>query len=72
VQAFLIVQDPYANSYYLKWRKPSALPKHERMLGRGGWVATRNYELMSVAALTCLPCPVALSSWSWCLPQRHS
>ena len=42
----MIVQDPYANSYYMKWRPHQDLAKNERMLGRGGWVATRNYELV--------------------------
>ena len=46
LQAFMIVQDPYANSYYMKWRAHQDLAKNERMLGRGGWVSTRNYELV--------------------------
>jgi meiotically up-regulated gene 157 (Mug157) protein len=45
----MIVQDPYANSYFLRWRKTSELKKDERVLGRGGWVSTRNYELDSGA-----------------------
>lgn len=48
-QAFFIIQDPYANAYYLKWKEPSAHTKSERLIGRGGWVATRNYELDSGA-----------------------
>lgn len=46
LQAFFIVQDAYANGYYLKWRAPTDQNKMERMIGRGGWVATRNYELV--------------------------
>jgi hypothetical protein len=45
-QAFLITQDPYANAYASAWRPHSGLGKFERLLGRGGWVATRNYELV--------------------------
>ena len=41
------VQDPYANAYFRQWQHPSKLPKAERLLGRGGWVGTRNYELVS-------------------------
>ncbi|KAL4425793.1 hypothetical protein ABPG75_009809 [Micractinium tetrahymenae] len=48
-QAFFIIQDPYANAYYLKWKDASAHSKFERLIGRGGWVATRNYELDSGA-----------------------
>ncbi|PSC76253.1 glycosyl hydrolase [Micractinium conductrix] len=48
-QAFFIVQDPYANAYYLKWKDPEKHSKNERIIGRGGWVATRNYELDSGA-----------------------
>lgn len=50
LQAFFIIQDPYANAYYLKWKEPSAHTKSERLIGRGGWVATRNYELVRVPA----------------------
>ena len=46
LQAFMIIQDPYANAYLLKWTHPNAFDKFSRMLGRGGWVATRNYELV--------------------------
>lgn len=42
-------QDPYANAYSKQWRKATDLSKFERMLGRGGWVGTRNYELDSGA-----------------------
>ena len=49
MQAFLIVQDPYANAFNSKWKRPSELGKFERLLGRGGWVSTRNYELDSGA-----------------------
>ena len=48
-QAFLILQDPYANAYSADWRDASKLPKSDRVIGRGGWVATRNYELDSGA-----------------------
>jgi meiotically up-regulated gene 157 (Mug157) protein len=46
-QAFFIVQDPYANAFSSSWRDPESLNKFERLLGRGGWVGTRNYELDS-------------------------
>ena len=48
-QAFLILQDPYANAYSADWRDASKLPRSDRVIGRGGWVATRNYELDSGA-----------------------
>ena len=48
-QAFYIAQDPYANSYSSHWRDAAKLPKSDRIIGRGGWVATRNYELDSGA-----------------------
>lgn len=48
-QAFFIVQDPYANAYYLKWRQLEDHSKFERLIGRAGWVGTRNYELDSGA-----------------------
>lgn len=41
-QAFFIEFDPYANSYGRSFRDPS-------ILGRHGWVTTRNYELDSGA-----------------------
>lgn len=46
-QAFYILQDPYANAFSSTWRPMNRLDKFERLLGRGGWVATRNYELDS-------------------------
>ena len=46
-QAFLIVQDPYANAFSPEWRDSKSHDKFGRLLGRGGWVATRNYELDS-------------------------
>eukprot|EP00889_Picochlorum_renovo_P001183 jgi/Picre1/28213/NNA_003619.t1 len=46
-QAFFIVQDPYANAFSPAWRDIDTLDKFSRLLGRGGWVATRNYELDS-------------------------
>ncbi len=47
--AFFITHDPYANAFSSSWRAPAALPRAERLLGRGGWVATRNFELDSGA-----------------------
>jgi meiotically up-regulated gene 157 (Mug157) protein len=47
--AFNILQDPYANAYERHWTDPSTLPFKERIIGRGGWVATRNYEVDSGA-----------------------
>ena len=48
-QAFNIIQDPYANAYEKKWIDPNTLQLRDRVIGRGGWVATRNYELDSGA-----------------------
>ena len=48
-QAFNIIQDPYANAYERKWVDPTQLQLRDRVIGRGGWVATRNYELDSGA-----------------------
>ena len=48
-QAFNILQDPYANAYRKKWVDPATLRLRDRVIGRGGWVATRNYELDSGA-----------------------
>jgi len=48
-QAFNIIQDPYANAYERSWVDPSTLKLKDRVIGRGGWVATRNYELDSGA-----------------------
>lgn len=48
-QAFNIIQDPYANAYEREWIDPSSLPLRDQVIGRGGWVATRNYELDSGA-----------------------
>jgi hypothetical protein len=48
-QAFFILQDPWANAYNPQYMPPTQLPKHERQLGRGGWVWNRNFELDSVA-----------------------
>jgi meiotically up-regulated gene 157 (Mug157) protein len=41
--------DPYANAYTSRWRDPAKLSKADRIIGRGGWVATRNYVLDSGA-----------------------
>jgi meiotically up-regulated gene 157 (Mug157) protein len=48
-QAFNIIQDPYANSYEQTWKDPLTLPIKDLVIGRGGWVASRNYELDSGA-----------------------
>lgn len=48
-QAFNILQDPYANAYEKTWQSPSKLKLKDSVIGRGGWVATRNYELDSGA-----------------------
>jgi meiotically up-regulated gene 157 (Mug157) protein len=48
-QAFYITQDPYANGFYPDWRDPAAHNEEDRLLGRGGWVGVRNYELDSGA-----------------------
>lgn len=42
-------QDPYANAYTQRWRQRDAVEASHRRIGRGGWVATRNYELDSGA-----------------------
>lgn len=47
--AFNILQDPYANAYYHEWKNPDELSLKDRVIGRGGFVATRNYELDSGA-----------------------
>ena len=44
-----VVQDPYANAYTHTWRERDAWSPLHRRIGRGGWVATRNYELDSGA-----------------------
>jgi hypothetical protein len=48
-QAFNIIQDPYANAYEHTWKNPADLPLKELVIGRGGWVASRTYELDSGA-----------------------
>lgn len=48
-QAYFILQDPWANAYNPQYVPPTTLPKHERQLGRGGWVWNRNFELDSIA-----------------------
>lgn len=47
--AFNIIQDPYANAYSRYWRNPAELKLRDQVIGRGGWVSTRNYELDSGA-----------------------
>ena len=51
--AFNIIQDPYANAYYHEWKDPNELSLKDRVIGRGGFVATRNYELDSGAYFLC-------------------
>lgn len=48
-QAFHTLQDPYANAYQRNWVDPTKLTLRDRVIGRGGWVSTRNYELDSGA-----------------------
>lgn len=48
-QAFNIIQDPYANAYSKTWHDPAKLELKQRVIGRGGWVDTRNYEVDSGA-----------------------
>ena len=48
-QAFNIIQAPYANAYSRTWHNPETLPLKNRVIGRGGWVDTRNYEVDSGA-----------------------
>jgi uncharacterized protein len=48
-QAFNILQDPYANAYSRNWKDPASLELKNRVIGRGGWVDTRNYEVDSGA-----------------------
>ncbi|GAX78463.1 hypothetical protein CEUSTIGMA_g5902.t1 [Chlamydomonas eustigma] len=48
-QAYFILQDPWANAYNPTFVSTYSLPKQDRILGRGGWVWTRNFELDSVA-----------------------
>jgi uncharacterized protein len=47
--AFNILQDPYANAYSRKWTDPADLEVKDRVIGRGGYVGTRNYEVDSGA-----------------------
>lgn len=44
--AYMILQDPYANSFRKGWREPKS---EERPLRRGGWVDTGNWEPDSLA-----------------------
>ena len=48
-QAFNILQDPYANAYQKTWVDPSTLQLRDLVIGRGGFVSTKNYELDSGA-----------------------
>lgn len=43
------MQDPYANAYTHTWRERDVWSPSHRRIGRGGWVASRNYELDSGA-----------------------
>ncbi len=45
MQAYFILSDPWANSYRSSWTQPERLGKFERQIGRGGWIATRNFEV---------------------------
>lgn len=45
LQAYFILSDPWANSYRSSWIQPDRLGKFERQIGRGGWIATRNFEV---------------------------
>jgi len=47
--SFYILQDPYANAFNQHWIPPKQLALKDRVIGRGGWVNTRNYELDSGA-----------------------
>ena len=47
--SFFILQDPWANAYNPSFIPISRSPKRDRILGRGGWVWTRNFELDSSA-----------------------
>lgn len=49
LQAFYILQDPYANGFYPEWKDPVTHNDEDRKLSRGGWVGVRNYELDSGA-----------------------
>lgn len=64
------LQDPYANAYYKQWRKPTDLHKTERIIGRGGWVGTHNYELDSGAYFISLVGGLAAFS-SLCMTWKH-
>ena len=47
--AFNIIQDPYANAYTSQWKDTALLSMKNQLIGRGGYVGTRNYELDSGA-----------------------
>jgi meiotically up-regulated gene 157 (Mug157) protein len=47
--AFNIIQDPYGNAFGRNWKDPKTLDVRDQVIGRGGWVSTRNYELDSGA-----------------------
>ena len=49
LQAYFTLLDPWANSFARHWRKALTLGRFERLIGRGGWVASRNFELDSGA-----------------------
>lgn len=51
--AFNILQDPYANAYERHWNDPTKLALRDQVIGRGGFVATRNYALDSGAYFLC-------------------
>ncbi|KAG2493684.1 hypothetical protein HYH03_008198 [Edaphochlamys debaryana] len=48
-QAYFILSDPWANSFRKDWIRVDQVGKFERQIGRGGWIATRNFEVDSGA-----------------------
>lgn len=48
-QAFYLLHEPYANSYFRNWTDTRAMTPFHRSKNRGGYVATYNYELDSGA-----------------------
>ena len=58
-QAYLILQDPYANSFRRRWATPH---ESEKGLRRGGWVATGNWEPDSLAYFLHLICDAGIHS----------
>lgn len=48
-QAFNTIQDPHANAHNREWIDPKSPEFKNQVIGRGGWVGTRNCELDSGA-----------------------